>query len=272
MAIDVVQLHTLPIISLQCIPGEEHVSDLAKGKGCMGLAEEDVGWDDINIPFSKVGAKQYQQMYNIREAKWQATQHDQEAVNSLICEELEFVSITLNDLPLKIQQCRKILITRQINTQPTKPTKHKRQTNMKQSNLLLISLIKAPLCLYIALQFHVGTAVHVLFGILINTTNALIAHIEHQAYRLWRVSKEGASLHNVFMVKILGIRIFIELVGASDVAKVVVLKLQLTRYHVSKMLLVLALACFVGSRGETFLLHDASRVIEWTAGDVAFLA
>ena len=81
----------------------------------MRLTEEDVGWNNINVPLSKVGAEQDQYVNDVGEAEWQRGQEDQEAVNALVDEVLQTINITLDDQRLKVVQCREVLVIRQVD-------------------------------------------------------------------------------------------------------------------------------------------------------------
>ena len=49
-----------------------------------------IGWNDINIPFCKVGTEQYQQMNNIRETVWNTRQQKHKAPQCFVKEVFEF--------------------------------------------------------------------------------------------------------------------------------------------------------------------------------------
>ena len=73
------------------------------------------------------------------------------------------------------------------------------------------------------------------------------------------------------MVKLDRCRILVELEGAHDVSKVVVLILQQARNHLGKVCFVLLGAGFVGGSSVATFLDDASGIVEGAARDVTLL-
>ena len=57
---------------------------LPEGKSCMWLSEEDPSWNDIDVPLSKVGAEEDEQMDNVGETKGYTREHDQQTTYELI--------------------------------------------------------------------------------------------------------------------------------------------------------------------------------------------
>ena len=104
---------------------------------------------------------------------------------------------------------------------------------------MLVCLIERSLSLYHAPETKIGGSLPSLFWVLVDTTHALISNIQNQANDLGCLSQESTSLNNVVMVKLSSSRVFIKLERAIDISKVVVLILQESRNHFSKVLLIL---------------------------------
>jgi hypothetical protein len=65
MTSDMEDFDTLFIVSLECNPGEKHMSHLSESKCCMRIDEIYFGWCDIDIPLRKVGAHEYKQIDDV---------------------------------------------------------------------------------------------------------------------------------------------------------------------------------------------------------------
>lgn len=69
MTSDVEHFNALFVVSLESIPGQEHVCHLSKGKGSVRIQELDVSLLDVDIPFCKVGMTKDQEIDDIGEAQ-----------------------------------------------------------------------------------------------------------------------------------------------------------------------------------------------------------
>ena len=65
VASHVEELDALFVVSLDRSATEKHVSHFSKSEGGVGLSEQNVGGDDVNVPLSKIGAEQDQQMDDV---------------------------------------------------------------------------------------------------------------------------------------------------------------------------------------------------------------
>lgn len=62
-------LNRLLIIPLKRCSGEEHVRDFSESQGSMRIKKFNISWNDVDIPFSKIGVRQDKQINDISETK-----------------------------------------------------------------------------------------------------------------------------------------------------------------------------------------------------------
>ena len=110
-------------------------------------------------------------------------------------------------------------------------------------------------------------------GIFVHATYALYTNVEDEANDLGSLRQNGASLHNIFMVKFCCGLVIMKFEHALNESKVIVLKLKESGQHIDKVLLVMhfAFTSFVGGTAVTLLLYDTCSIIKGTSSDKALL-
>ena len=152
---------------------------------------------------------------------------------------------TLHDLHLEARNIEELVTTGQVDREAGEHKIEDGETHQEEPNAVFVGFVEGSLGLDHAPEPQISGGLPRLFGVLVDTTHALVAHVQHQANDLRGLSEERTSLDHIVVVELGGGRILVELERSLDVAEVVVLVLEEARDHLGEMLLILLRARLV---------------------------